>query len=543
VLHAHAPARTRRSLAVLLDRELTVPFLPVLGGLLLLVLVGFGVSYSSLLALADSESPDALLVALPVVGIVLLGLALAGSSRHGHEVGINLVFAAPVTMVFVVLLLWLPPRYASVYWVYRLDLLALPLLVAVAVLLLFGLPALLRSIAPFGLLLLAWQPVFDRIVALVADPLAHLDAALVGVLATPFAAHAHRTGQLFTVGPDGTRSVAISSACAGLAALLSMALVGAFLGRAVKGTRRAKLLWLAAGLALAFGLNLVRMTSIVVVADRVGLGSALSIFHATAGLALFAVALLAMLLLLPRFGLAIAPPSLRRAEPLRFKARSAALVATVLVGLAILGAWTESGFGFYGPGSFDGVPELTQANLLPGGGAVSRWHAEELPWIDVLFGKDASSWQYDYDVAGTTGIGAQIVVVPTLAQVASYGALDCFVFHRTELHSTRRVALRNGGTALLATMTSGGEDISSISWSQPVRVDGEKAWRRVILFQYLDGKPQPDDFRPSLSRRVGNWLLNTLAPYGATQPPGKFRRTEQELLAFANAFSVRSVAS
>jgi hypothetical protein len=215
----------------------------------------------------------------------------------------------------------------------------------------------------------------------------------------------------------------------------------------------------------------------------------------------------------------------------------------VLVGLAILGAWTESGFGFYGPGSFDGVPELTQANLLPGGGAVSRWHAEELPWIDVLFGKDASSWQYDYDVVGTTGIGAQIVVVPTLAQVASYGALDCFVFHRTELHSTRRVALRNGGTALLATMTSGGEDISSISWSQPVRVDGEKAWRRVILFQYLDGKPQPDDFRPSLSRRVGNWLLNTLAPYGATQPPGKFRRTEQELLAFANAFSVRSVPS
>jgi hypothetical protein len=212
----------------------------------------------------------------------------------------------------------------------------------------------------------------------------------------------------------------------------------------------------------------------------------------------------------------------------------------VLVGLAALGAWTESGFGFYGPGSFDGVPQLTRANLLPAGGALTRWHAEKLPWIDVLFGKNASSWQYDYDVAGTTGIGAQIVVVPTLAQVSSYGALDCFVFHRTELHSTRRVALRNGGTALLATMTSGGEDISSISWAQPVRVDGRKAWRRVILFQYLDGKPQPDDFRPSLSRRVGNWLLNTLAPYGATHAPGKFRRTEQELLAFANAFSVRS---
>jgi exosortase len=542
VIHALARARPRHGLASLLERELTLPFLPVLGGLLALVAVGFGVSYSSLLAFASEESPDALVVALPLVALGLLGLILADGSRHGHEVGINLVFAAPLTLLVLILLLWLPPRYANVYWVYRIDLLALPVLVAVAVVLLFGLPALLRSASAFGLLLLGWKPLFDKLVSLLADPLASLDAALVGVLAGPFAPHAHRIGQLFVLGPGGSRSIAVSSACAGLAAVFSMALTGAFLGRCFTGTRRAKLLWLATGVGLVLALNLLRMTVIVVVADRFGVGHALTVFHATAGVALFAAALLVMLLLLGRFGLRLVLPTLREARPLRFKTRGLVAVVTLLAALAAIGAWTESGFGFYGPGSFAGTPTVTAGDLLPGGRTVRRIQAERLPFIEALFGSGARSYQYDYAVAGTTGIGAQVVVVPTLSQATAYGALDCFIFHRYDLHSTHRAALKNGGTALLATMTLSGSDVATISWIQPVRLQGRNAWRRVILFQYLDGKPVRNDFRPSLSRRFGTWLLNTLAPYGSTHAPERYVATEKELLAFANAFAVRSSA-
>jgi exosortase/archaeosortase family protein len=543
VLNVLARARPRRALATALDRELTLPFLPALGGLLALVVVGFGVSYRSLLPLANGESPDALVVALPLVAVALLALTLAESTRHGNEVGINSVFALPLVLCFVILLLWLPSRYGSVYWNLRLDLLALPILVALGVLLLFGVPALLRSAGTFGLLALGWKPVFDKLVALTADPLARLDAVLVGALASPFAAHAHRIGQLFVVGPDGNRSIGVSSACVGLSAIFSMALVGAFVGRALQGSRRAKLLWLAAGVGLAFLANLVRMTVIVVIADRVGMGSAMSVFHATAGVALFAVVLLVMLLLLRRFHLRLAFPPLRKARPLRFKARGLAIVATLLVGLAALGAWTESGFGFYGPGSFVDTPALTANDLLPGGPGVRRYEQVHLPFIELLFGRDARSYQYDYAVANTTGIGAQVVIVPTLSQASSYGALDCFLFHRYHLYATHRVALKNGGTALVAAMRfSGDGDVSAISWLQPVQVDGKHAWRRTILLQYLDGRPVPDDFRPSLSRRVGNWLLNTLAPYGSTHPPARFVPTERELLAYANAFSVRSSA-
>jgi exosortase len=540
VLGAFARVRPRGALATVLDRELTLPFLPALGGLLAFVVVGFGASYLSLLPFADGDSPDALVVAIPLVALVLMALTLAGATRHGHEVGINFVFAAPLMLLVVVLLLWLPPRYGSVYWNLRLDLLALPILVGVGVLLLFGVPALLRCGGAFGLLLLGWKPVLDKLVSLVADPLARLDAFLVGIAASPLAAHAHRIGQLFVVGPGGTRSVQLSTACAGLSALFSMLLVGAFLGQAVRGSRKARLAWLGAALGLVFLANLVRMTVIVVVADRVGLGSALTVFHATAGVALFAVCLFAMLLLLGRFGLVLALPQVRGARPLRFKARGAAFVATALLAVAAVGAWTESGFGFYGPGSFADTPALTAANLLPGNAAVRRYETVHLPFIEALFGHGARSYQYDYAVRRTTGIGAQVVVVPTLRQARSYGALDCFLFHRYHIYATHRVALTNGGTALLAAMKLGDEDVSTISWLQPVQVDGRHAWRRTILLQYLDGRPVKDTFRPSLSRRVGNWLLNTLAPYGSISPPERFVQTEEELLAYANAFSVRN---
>jgi exosortase/archaeosortase family protein len=542
VLHAIARARPRRAFATALDRELTLPFLPAFGGLLVLVALGFGVSYESLLPFADGESPDALVVAIPLVALALLLLSLAGSTRHGHEVGINSVFVCPLLLLLFILLLWLPPRYGTIYWNLRLDLLALPIIVAVGVLLLFGVPALLRSGAAFGLFFVGWKPILDSLVSQVADPLARTDAFVVGILASPFAAHARRTGQLFVVGPGGTRTVELSTACAGLGAVFSILLVGAFLGRAVRGSRRARLAWLTAAVGLALAMNLVRMTAIVVVADRIGLGSALSVFHATAGVVLFAAAIAVMLLLLPRFGLALQLPAIRQAPPLRFKARGLGIVVALLLAVAGLGLWTESGFGFYGPGSYADTPVLTASDLLPGDAVVHRYQAIHLPFMDELFGAGAQSYQYDFAVRGTTGVGAQVVVVPTLRQARSYGALDCFVFHRYKIYSTHRAGLTNGGTALLAAMKLDGEDVATVSWLQPVRVEGRNGWRRTTLFQYLDGRHVPDPYQPSLSRRVGNWLLNTLAPYGSTHPPRRFAETEHELLAFANAFSVRDAS-
>jgi exosortase/archaeosortase family protein len=392
------------------------------------------------------------------------------------------------------------------------------------------------------LFLLGWPPVFDRLVSLVADPIAQLDATLVGVLAAPLAPHAQRVGQTFLLGRDSSSAIGISSACAGLAALFSMALVGAFLPRNVTGSRRAKLLWFGCALALVFAANLARLTAVVVVAERAGLGAGFRVFHASAGILLFSVSLLIMLRLLRLFRLRLTVPRLRSAPRLRFKARGLVLVASLLLSLSMLGVWTESGFGFLGPGSFAQTPTVASDNMLPAPPGMQRALVDRLPFIEVLFGHGARSYEYDFNVSGRTGIGAQIVVVPTLSQIRSYGALDCFVFHRYKIYAGHLVQLRNGGTAMLAAMRIAGQDVATISWYQPVRLDGEHAWRRVILFQYLTGQPVHSDFKPSLSRRVGYWLLNTLAPLGSTHPPQRFLATERELRAYANAMSIRSSA-
>jgi hypothetical protein len=267
VLHALARARPRRGLATVLEREPTLPFLPVLGGLLALLVVGFGVSYRSLLPLADGESPDALVVVLPLVAVGLLALMLTGSSRHGHEIGINFVFAAggaavrhPAGLASVALGASTESASAcsrcrcSSRWLWSS----------------LRCPALLRSAGAFGLLVLGWKPVLDRIVSLVAEPLG-TSTPRSWECASPFAAHAHRTGQLFVVGPNGERSIGVSSACAGLSALLSMLSSGRS-GPMVRGTRQAAPL-ARCGRRPRSRRERVRMTVIVVVADRVGLGA------------------------------------------------------------------------------------------------------------------------------------------------------------------------------------------------------------------------------------------------------------------------------
>jgi len=532
----HAAATSRR--ALLARGELTLSFPAAIVAIAAAGLLASAASYRTLLPLTSSESPDALLVAFPIAALVLLAVRLAGQGRQGHELGINLVFAAPLALAYVLLLVWLPSRFANVYWVYRLDMLALPIIVAIATLLVFGLPALLRCSPAFLFFVVGWLPIFDRLVGLVAEPLAWLDTLAVRGLTAPLGGRVPWRDGSF-VAAHGER-LSISSACAGMTAVLSMVLVGTLALVALRGTTRARLTWLGAGIALVLAVNVARLVAVVCVARWRGTGAAFSVFHASAGELLFAGSFLALLLLAPRFGLTVALPSLRDARPVQLPRAKLAVVAALVATLAGLGAWTESGMGFPGPGSFRGTPSLRGDDLLPAVAGLRVEARERLRFVETLFGHGARAYEVQYGFGRSNGIGAQVVVVPSLTQVASYGALDCFLFHDYHVYSAHRRPLRNGGTAWLAALEIGRRDVASISWYQPVRVDGQNRWRRVILYQYLTGRPVRDDFRPSLSRRVGTWLLNTLAPFGRTTPPDRFRATERELLAVANALSVRS---
>src|SRR5688500_15603701 len=74
----------RRAFALLSERELTLSFPRAMVALLVLGVVGAGISYRSVLSLASSESPDALLVAVPFVALALLAFSLRDLGRHGN---------------------------------------------------------------------------------------------------------------------------------------------------------------------------------------------------------------------------------------------------------------------------------------------------------------------------------------------------------------------------------------------------------------------------------------------------------------------------
>jgi exosortase len=300
-----------------LARRVTVPYLGGLLAVLVLTAIAFAFSYGQLAPLAGSDSPESVLLLVPVAAFVMLAAKLAASSRHGDEAAVNVVFAFPFLLVLAALLVWLPVKLSYFYWVYRLDLLAVPTFLAAAVVLLFGLPALWAARAVFVLLLAGWPPVLDWIVRFLADPIATAQAAIVSGVLSPFHLDIHRFGQTFVFGSGKEApTLTVSSACSGLVGVFSMALLAGLVACFLNGSTRRKGAWIAVAVVLALLGNLVRLGALVVVGASWGLDDAVGVFHATAGVAIFVAVLVVALLLLRPFQLALPPIELRRADPL-----------------------------------------------------------------------------------------------------------------------------------------------------------------------------------------------------------------------------------
>jgi exosortase/archaeosortase family protein len=490
--------------------------------------LGFAHAYASLAPLAGSESPESLLLLVPLAAAYVLWRQLAHADRDGGELAVNLFLATPALIVLAALLLWFPPRLSYFYWVYRLDLLAVPFFVAFAVLLVFGATALWRARWAIVLLLLGWPPHLDAALRLDTARIALLQAELVGLLPL----RAARTGTTFVVGHGA--ALTIGAPCAGLLGVVSMLLVGGVVVAYRDGPRRRKLAWLAGAVAVALAANVVRLALVVAVAAHAGVAQGFAIFHALAGPLLFALALLASLLLLDRVGL----PARARREPrprqrVELGPGTAAAVTAAIAATALVAAWTTAAA--QTPGLFRGVIALGRTDLLPTPAGYSTRGVNELASLGSLFGTGAQAQLAHIGDLRGDAVAAQVVVTPTYRQALRYGVLDCFVFHHDHVYATHVEPLVDGGSAMLTAVRLDGADVATLTWVQPALVDGRHAWRRVLLFSYLNGvAPQAHAARPASSLSVGSWLLDRFGPYGATTPPPRFRRVERGLVGLAD---------
>jgi exosortase/archaeosortase family protein len=306
-----------------------------------------------------------------------------------------------------------------------------------------------------------------------------------------------------------------------------MLLVGSALAMVFDGRRVRKLLWLFTGMVLVFFLNIVRIVSILVLARSGHPELALGSYHAVIGLVLFAVALLIMLLVARRFGLRsslLAAPTARPAQPpgrVRSLGRARIPAVAGIGAIAVLGMLAERDLGSYA--SFvDGTGAPTVRAFDMTASVPQGWRVQYFTtygWAQQYFGSNSRFDRYVLDYGSTRASEAWMDVVRTddRGALEAYNLQSCFLFHNYTLHTTQRIDVGHGVTALLINYSDPETraEWSTVSWAWPVQRGQETTYERITLTADLHrdgGNVAPN---PEPSSGVRGVVLSILNSFGA----------------------------
>lgn len=463
-----------------------------------LVVICYSVSLWTLLRGVAVDTP---LAHLGLVPLIAAGLMFALSRpRPGepaiHDRHVDLIVGVPLLATAVTCLVLLPPRMSTLYWLWRIDLLTLPLFVAGVIALVFGTRMLWRVRAGVLFLFLAWPVPFRWLVSATLDPLTERTAAVVALAlkVVPVASQVEGDAVAFSIPhAAGAFQVQVASACSGANSLLGFLLVAGALTLVLRGPRWSKVAWLAAGAALVLVLNVARILAIITVGRYFGETASIDVLHPYVGLVSFSVGVFVMVLLSSRFGLELP----QRRGPDRTSTVLAAvprvapgLVVALLV-VSVVGGVFDRRLTEYDPiASSVGTPRLATfskvATRTPG------FFAEPVASLDEgkrFFGEDSSWIRYSYAGLGVDGLRTN---VPVLADVinssdlqsfSDFGLEACYRFHGYGPQGVRRVDLGNGvvGTVLGWTQGDTGIRWTSVYWIWPIRAGEMVRYERVVM--------------------------------------------------------------
>ena len=283
-------------------------------------------SIGTLFASLGADSPLAYLGLVPMISLVLILVMArpAVGELEVHDRYLDRMAATVGLAIAVAVMLVLPARLSTFFWMWRLDLLTLPLFVAAGIALLFGTRTLLRTRMGVLFLFLSWPLPFRWMLTAWLEPFSSLTVRAVHLITTviPVARSVGMPSDAaFEIdGPAGTIRVVIATVCSGANSLLGFLLVAAAVLIASTGTRRQKRRWLLFGAVLVWLLNLARITFILVMGRLWGEELAIGTLHPYVGLVLFAAGIGVLVMwALPRFGIELGRPGSRggRSPPRR----------------------------------------------------------------------------------------------------------------------------------------------------------------------------------------------------------------------------------
>jgi exosortase/archaeosortase family protein len=479
--------------------------------LLVVVGVAYNYSLSTLIQNAGLETPLAYVSLVPAIALALAAVRARPMRPEPaiHDRQVDYIVGLPLVGGALAANLLLPGKMSAMFWVWRIDLLTLPVFVAGAVAIIFGVRVMWRQKLAIGYLFLGWPYPYSTVLLRVLD--AFTAATLAGIreivkLIPVAKAVSSPDGTLFVVVHHGVSfPLSVVSACSGVNSVVGFLLIGSAFAAVVHGPMVRKVLWLVGGMLLLWAINLGRITFIFWAGKTWGEHVAIDILHPFIGLVTFSLGVLFLVLLIQPLGmhLGTAPPvgshSVRpRGGPVTKgsaavpKVYAAVIIVTVV---AVVIGITNVGLKTYNlVADASGQPKLDAYIASP----VSPvgWHARRIDgfnWAKPLFG-DASIWNR-YLLTATEGgdlhtsvpVIADVIDTPELDTFAAYGVEACYQFHGYSLRDVANVNVGGGihGQAMsYSSQTYGSWSI--VYWIVPVKLGTQTTYERVVLYVQND---------------------------------------------------------
>lgn len=488
--------------------QAVVPAIRRLPGRAMLLVLAVAVAYHySLLSLARGltlQTPLAYLGLVPFIALIIGSFhAIRWRATSPYDLRLDFTLGRLFGLALVILAIGIAvvvPRTSGIdFWLLRVDILSMPVFVAGIVALLYGVRRLWTLRFAVLFLLLAWPAPY---LAFMADTMAASVTATVRVLSViaivlPLATPVGGSDGLFLIGQgDQAIPVAIASACSGVNSIVGFGLVGLSLFAVVRGPLARRLVWLVAGVALTWVLNLLRI-EVIFLAGAVGSPQlALNVLHPVAGLVVFNVGLLIMVLVVERFGLRVSlndvessretRPPLVLAPPHRVRSTVAVVGAAALT-MAVVNA---SYAAFRPIGGDQGLPTIS--GFQPGRAWVEEWSSRKV--ADYTHGRqffgDDSTWSRSVytalpDAVMRANVPVYVDVISTTdaAALAGYSVESCYAFHGYIVESAAQVSLSGGLSGVLRSYADprGGTDWTILAWEWPTDREGAVRYERVVL--------------------------------------------------------------
>lgn len=515
-------------------------------GLVVSVTLAYNYSLQTLVQGLSLQTPLAYLALVPPIAL-LLGAAnfkLQPDLRPIHDRQLDWIIGLLLIGVAAVISILLPSAYSAEYWLHRLDMLGLPFFTAGMIALLYGVRRLWAMRWAVLFLLLAWPDPYVSFLASAIGASTDVALAVVGASLNVIPV-AQPLGQgVFLINHGGTSfSLSVGSACSGINSLVGFLILGAALNTIFRGSLWRRVLWMAAGLTLVGLLNVVRIDLIFIAGWAMGEPFAIDVLHPVAGIIVFGVGAMAMLMIAPLFGLwapqaspAEAAPAATPAEVSAVLARTAssprsrsrkasiaALPASVApvpptstvrpghalrpaysigvgLALALMLAIPNASFAHYDSlvNAF-GTPTL--GTVDPGTVSLAGWQGSQAVGFDQAtqyFGSNGT-WDRvgfgasDPNVTGPNTVYLDVIRTDDSGTLASYGVEACYNFHGFAQVASLSADVGAGVDAKLASFRSpiAGTDWTILWWEWPYNAGGQTRFERLVLLAPLAPPDQP----------------------------------------------------